>query len=472
MPMNLASPSGAATAAARAEAGRGGFRKVRGWGLRAFHGDWRATNPEVARHVQLITGFGFLGAIFGTVYAGFYLTIGHDVGARIIVVCSLLFLAVPYLLRATRRVALWGNFIVGVMASGFTALTLVEGGMEGHAIAWLVSVPMCGLLLAGKKAGLIWMFVSFLAAGSVVTAQMLGMPVTLAYADRWHSLVTAVGYLGLIAFLYLLGTIFESGRERAFGRMQRALEELEVSNRRLTHLNQEKTEFLGIAAHDLKNPLTVVGCTAELIGYLEDRTEVLQAAADIRATCLRMSQLISSLLDANAIEEGRFSSRVERCELAPLVAESVRNNAANAQRKRIDVEVGSGPDLVARADRAALVQILDNLLSNAIKYSPPGSRVRVSCHAGEGRVLVAVRDQGPGLSEADQAKLFRRFTRLSAKPTGGESSTGLGLSIVKRLAEAMSGTVECSSRLGDGATFRVSLLPWTGSESDAEAPQG
>lgn len=432
----------------------------RRWNVWLFLAGWHPADPEVARHVRLITNFGFLGSLFGACYAAFYFAIGHEWGAWIIVVCSLLFLLVPYLLRATRRVVLLGHFIVGVMAAGFTALCLVEGGMDGHAIAWLVSVPLCGLLLVGKRAGGIWMLVSFGAAGAVVAAQLLGFPLTKLYADRWHSLVTAVGYLGLIAFMFLLGLIFELGREKAFGRMRKALGELEISNRRLEHLNREKNEFLGIAAHDLKNPLTVVVGNAQLIGLLDDRNEVNQLAHDIQATGLRMSRLITRLLDANAIEEGRYTSQIERCDVAALVAESVRHNRANAERKQIGVEVRLEPALWARADRAALVQVVDNLLSNAIKYSPPGSSVCVRATAENGWVVAAVTDQGPGLSEADQAKLFQKFTRLTAKPTGGESSTGLGLSIVKRLAEAMGGSVGCSSRLGEGATFFVRLVRW------------
>jgi signal transduction histidine kinase len=100
------------------------------------------------------------------------------------------------------------------------------------------------------------------------------------------------------------------------------------------------------------------------------------------------------------------------------------------------------------------------LISNAVKYSPRESRVEIKGGTENGRIFVGVHDHGPGLSEADQKKLFQKFTRLSARPTGGESSNGLGLSIVKRLAEAMNGSVECRSVQGEGATFLLWLPPW------------
>jgi len=109
------------------------------------------------------------------------------------------------------------------------------------------------------------------------------------------------------------------------------------------------------------------------------------------------------------------------------------------------------------ADPKAAYRILDNLLSNAIKYSPPGGDVFVRMRNSPDGVVWEVQDQGAGLTAADQAKLFQKFTKLSARPTGGESSTGLGLSIVKMLAMQMQGSVECKSTQGEGATFSVRL---------------
>jgi len=172
---------------------------------------------------------------------------------------------------------------------------------------------------------------------------------------------------------------------------------------------------------------------------------------------MRMQTLIKNLLDANAIEEGRFTSNIERCDLAELVHESVEHNQMSATRKEIAVHVEAPTGLFALADRNAAVQILDNLVSNALKYSAPRTAIRVRTESCGGWARVAVKDQGPGLSADDQKKLFQKFTRLTARPTGGESSNGLGLSIVKRLAEAMSGSVGCESVLGQGATFYVRL---------------
>lgn len=418
-----------------------------------------AADPEQGRRARLLSRFGFLGALFGVLYAAFYYFIGHSWGAGIIVVCSSAFALIPALMRQSGSLPLAGNLLSLILTLGFTALCCVEGGVEGHAIAWLASVPLCALLLLGRKSAGWWVVGCFAAGGAVVMAQFAGVEMQPTYDHSWHRLVSAAGYLGLVLFMFLLGVIFESGRENAFGKMRAALGELEVSNNQLTRLNQEKNEFLGIAAHDLKNPLTVVIGTAELLRLTKpEQTERL--TGNIIGAGQRMLHLIKNLLDANAIEEGRFTSNLECCDLRALTRESLDNNLPAANRKEIALQLEAEDVFLAHADRNATMQILDNLISNAVKYSPKNTTVRVRLAAENESVLVAIKDEGPGLSAEDQQKLFRKFTRLTARPTGGESSTGLGLSIVKRLAEAMFGSVECQSVLGQGATFTLRLPNW------------
>lgn len=447
-------PQGAPAPARALKAGS--FREIHSY----FIPPGGADDPDLTRRAHLIVGFGTLGGLFGLLYASFYLAIGHYWGSAMIVGCTLGVALTPFLMKWSRSIALAGHLFSLILILGFTGLCFVEGGLHGHAIAWLVSIPLCSLLLVDRSAAGWWAMASFSAAGLIMGIDLSGYKLPTTYDLRWHSIVSGAGYLGLIAFMFILGRIFEDGRARAFARMQATLRELAASNDRLVHLNQEKNEFLGIAAHDLKNPLTAVIGYAELLqlGVPPDRT--IKMADEIVTAGTRMRDLITNLLDANAIEEGRFTSNLERCDLAALAAQCIGNNRATASRKQIAIHDRSAPGAFARADRNATMQILDNLISNAIKYSPQGSRVDIEVGANAGLAWVAVKDQGPGLSESDQKKLFQKFTRLSAKPTGGESSNGLGLSIVKRLAEAMSGSVRCQSVLGAGATFALQLPAW------------
>jgi len=414
-------------------------------------------DPERTRHARLVSRFGLLGSLFGCVYAFFYLLIGHKWGALIITFCSTGFAIAPFWLRSKKAIEPPGHFLVLILTLGFTSLCFVEGGLQGHAIAWLVSVPLCALLLLGLKAAVRWAVIAFLAASLVAAFDLMGVRLPITYDMKWNSIVSAAGYLGLIAFMFLLGIIFETGRTRAFSKMQDALTELGEANERLVHLNKEKNEFLGMAAHDLKNPLTVIVTCADMVGMAEDQNKINKLVGKISDAATRMRDLITDLLDVNAIEQGEFASKVVPCDVRALVERSVENNQTAAARKKIEIRVGASEGLWAKADPAAALQILDNLISNALKYSPPNTITHVHTLPEAKYILISVRDEGPGISVEDQKKLFQKYTRLSARPTGGESSTGLGLAIVKKLAEAMSGTIQCHSTPGAGSTFTLRL---------------
>ncbi len=439
--------------------------------LEFFDGPRSGSDPELLRRSRLLTGFGLLGSVFGAVYATFYLCIGHNWGALVIILCSLMFALVPWLLRRGWPQPLLAEFYSALLVCGFFSLCWLEDGLHGHAIAWLVSVPLCALLLLGLKRAVRWGVICAVAAGAIASVEFIGMSAQIAYDATWENLVSTVGYIGLIAFMVLLGVIFERSREVAARRMRQANEELSKANERLQLLNQEKNEFLSIAAHDLKNPLTVVRGMADLLVLGVLPPEKLKSTAEkISIQAIRMHDLIANLLDLNAIEEGRMSLHPEPVDLVRLTRQACENFGEVAGRKQITLtHLTPFGECWALADSRATGQVLDNLISNAIKYSPPTSVVDVRLSTRNGRVLVDVADHGPGISEADQKKLFQRFVRLTARPTAGESSNGLGLSIVKRLVEAMNGTINCRSKLGQGTTFGLEL-PADQSRTAVEAP--
>jgi two-component system sensor histidine kinase/response regulator len=236
--------------------------------------------------------------------------------------------------------------------------------------------------------------------------------------------------------------------------------ELKHARQRLREMNDEKNEFMGIAAHDLRSPLTA------LKGYLEliaedpemERQEIHTLADRMIAATKRMVEMVEQLLNANAIERGEVKVRLQPCDLAEIltsVVDSFRPRAgAKQQTICLELSAAGGRGM---ADLNLIVQVLENLLSNAVKYSPPGKNIDVRLKAAGEGISCEVQDEGPGLSAEDQKRLFSKFGRLSAKPTAGEPSVGLGLSIVKRMVEEMNGRVWCESELGKGAKFVVSL---------------
>ena len=427
----------------------------------------KATTDEI-RRARLLIGFCILGTIFGTAYSAFYIAISHPWGAFIIVVCSLCFVTIPCFLRRSAQLSRAGNLYCMVLIAGFFCLCWVEGGRAGHALAWLAVSPLCAMLLLQRKDALFWAGITLAAASVVTGVEWVGISPPLRYPEAWHTFVDTAGYLGLVVFMFNLGMIFENGRRKAQQAIEKAMAELETANARLLHMNAEKNEFLGIAAHDLKNPLTIVmGFSDMLKSGQIPAPQITRVATNICREAAKMRDLISNLLDLNAIEEGRNNLKLEPTHLGPILHEVAENHKTVAARKQISLTLQlNSNDLHAKCDRMALTQILDNLLSNAIKFSKSGSHVATIATATDEWVTLQITDQGPGISEADQKKLFQKFGKLSARPTAGESSNGLGLSIVKRLIESMEGTIRCESKLGAGTTF-IFTLPKAESLADS-----
>lgn len=273
-------------------------------------------------------------------------------------------------------------------------------------------------------------------------------------------------------------------------------EQLEQQNHELIALNQEKNEFLGIAAHDLKNPLNNISDLARIIEQEAETMplgEVREFAKLIRESSAKMFELVRNLLDVNAIEQGGIKATPEIFDIVPVVNTVIETYTQRAAAKGISFNFSYDTDeIYTSADKRLSEQVLENLISNAVKYSPHGKNVFVRLkkshssfvvgHSADNNsaqqmtnppmtndqvindqvtnkrfVRIEIADEGPGISQDDMKKLFGKFARLTAQPTGGEHSTGLGLSIVKKLIEAMHGNVWCESVLGAGATFIVEL---------------
>lgn len=257
-------------------------------------------------------------------------------------------------------------------------------------------------------------------------------------------------------------------QRRQIEAMNAALQEnnlqLGAQNLQLKELHHEKDELFGIVAHDLKNPLGAIASFANIIKHDNTTLTVHQRMEfidHIIESAERMFQIIRNLLDLNALERGGMRVQIQPIEISSLLEYAIGSFEERAAQKNILLHKNLTVPSFVHADENLIMQVVDNLLSNAIKYSPHGKNVvlRTQPHHSEAGHIVRleIQDQGPGLSEEDKAHLFGKFSRLSAQPTGGEHSTGLGLSIVKKMVEAMNGRVWCESTLGEGATFIVEL---------------
>jgi signal transduction histidine kinase/response regulator of citrate/malate metabolism len=234
---------------------------------------------------------------------------------------------------------------------------------------------------------------------------------------------------------------------------------------RLQRANGFKNEILGTVAHDLKNPLGVIlGRTemlTELIGAGSSKESVTAQVEHIRDATKRLTSMVDHLISDAMADAFDISIRREPVDIAGLVSEVVDANQPLAVNKQQTITVSAPPNFVTMCDADRIREAIDNLVSNAIKYSPIGGKITVLVSHEQNTTVIRIADEGAGLSPEDLGRLFGRFQRLSAKPTAGESSTGLGLSIVKRIIDMHGGQVTANSAgPGQGSTFTV-ILPAT-----------
>lgn len=237
--------------------------------------------------------------------------------------------------------------------------------------------------------------------------------------------------------------------------------ELQKKNVQLNKLNNQKNEFIGMAAHDLRNPIGVIMGYSEYIlddaeGLLPE--EHIQFLKIILNSSEFMLKMLNDLLDIAKIESGKLNLNKTETNPVQFISNNVALNRVIAEKKKIKINIEIFEHLPAiYADPDKLEQVLNNLISNAIKFSSSGTTITVSAFRSNGEITVGVKDEGQGMTEEDIKKLFTPFSRLSSKTTAGEKSTGLGLSITKKIIIGHGGKIWVESKKNAGTTFYFSI---------------
>lgn len=282
---------------------------------------------------------------------------------------------------------------------------------------------------------------------------------------------------------------FSTGRIQPSGELHAQVAKLQEENlllrqqnKLLQRISEEQDEFLQMVAHDLKNPLTTIMLGAS---FLQHRwrelslKDVISKLRKMQDSATHMKEMINRLLTTSVVESGKFDVVLEPIDMVHPIASIVHEYRSRAAEKGIIIHFNTFvSDTQTLSNAGMLREIVENLLSNAIKYSPADKEISVSivgglCSAYSEHLFddreectypaqmtynfarIEIQDEGPGLTQDDQKRLFKKFTRLSARPTAGEDSTGLGLFIVKKLVETLNGHIWCKSELGKGSTFIV-----------------
>ncbi len=238
--------------------------------------------------------------------------------------------------------------------------------------------------------------------------------------------------------------------------LQSQKELVKNQNLRLEEANDELNELMAVLAHDLKSPLININSLAELLknrldSSLKQEGEMMQKIAKDGIS------MIESLISLKKLENEDVKSQKKRFDLTELMHLKVNEFGPQANIKGLNLIHEIESDISILSSERHISQIVDNLLSNAIKFSQPSTNIYLRAKINQNKLEICIKDQGPGFTERDKSKLFGKFERLSARPTAGESSSGLGLSIVKTLVEKLDGEIQLESDLNMGAEFKVCL---------------
>lgn len=243
-------------------------------------------------------------------------------------------------------------------------------------------------------------------------------------------------------------------------KLNEALQKVEAQNQELDVLNTEKSELLRIVAHDIKNPSNNIAGLANVLmeeGKEISTEEYNELLENIINCSSQIEGIIFNVLKSSSLESAKLEPVFKKVDVAKLIHDTIALNDNKAGQKSIKILFSEKDKIFLTTDRTFLQQVIDNLLSNAIKFSDAGKLIKIKLKQDKNFVYIRVKDEGPGIRPEEKEMLFNKFTKLSSKPTKGESSTGLGLSIVKKLVDTLGGMIWCESKYGKGSEFIVKL---------------
>jgi signal transduction histidine kinase len=273
---------------------------------------------------------------------------------------------------------------------------------------------------------------------------------------RTRELTLVAAALGIIGILIAIGFVLKRNAHR---RLKATNDLIVQQNAKLSELNYEKNSLISIVSHDLNTPFATIQVWGQVLQNDFDRlTEEQQKAMNrILQAGLYGERLIQQILDVERADIGNHKMHLEKFDLRAFTEEMVENFKPMANRKRIVLHTEIGKKVYILSDRYLVSRICENLLSNAIKYTPQGRNVWMQLNEDQDTISIKVRDEGVGIDKEELPYLFSKYSKISSRPTDGEGSNGLGLSIVKRIVEEINGRITCESEVGKGSVFTVVL---------------
>ncbi len=417
------------------------------------------------RKARLFVRAALLTSLFSNSYIWFSVLFGYQLGVYLMIFNVVGFIVLALLVKTKIPILLITNLYVLVGGVAVVVLTYYSGGIWSAVYPWIISIPVLALLVVNRSYGIAWGILSFLIMLWFGWLELQGVSLPMEYNTELKSEWFVSVLPGLLLIILVISAVFESVQTKA-------LRDLEIKNRQLEEQKQtissqseeleklidDKDHIIRILAHDLKNPLANITTISNILKEEREVHQQKKFIAMIEKVSSQAQGLVNRVLDMAIVEQGGIRLKLEKLEVNSIVKEAIESMKELAKRKKIAIHTGYNSDeLFVMADKTYLMLIFENLISNAIKFSEMGQAITLDITSNESKIHVKVMDEGPGIRPEEENMLFEKFSRLSARPTGEESSTGLGLSLVKKYVDQINGQVWYDREGAKGATFIVEL---------------
>lgn len=422
--------------------------------------------PDKLRRARLFVRACLLTSLFSNAYVWLSMYFEFDKGVDLMIFNVVGFLFLPLLSKTKIPINVLGNLYVLIGALAVYILTYFSGGIWSAVYPWIVSIPVLALLVVNRVSGLAWGGISYLAMQWFGMVALNGEQLPIEYNPEMKTAWFVSVLPGLLLIVLFIAYVFESIQRKALKEVEEKntvlneqKEIISVQSADLRKHIEEKEYIIRILAHDLKNPLSNITSLIHLMA-IEENPEMREKYVDMISQSSEKSQhLINSVLEMELSDQENLKINWEDVDLKEMLREMVGQMEISANKKEIQLVLEDNLDnATVKGDRTYMPLIFENFISNALKFSEYNTQVRIFIESQANYIQVKVSDQGPGIRIEEQVNLFKKFSKLSARPTDGESSSGLGLSLVKRYAELLNGRVWYEGEFGVGSTFGVEFL--------------
>jgi signal transduction histidine kinase len=365
----------------------------------------------------------------------------------------------PFFVRTRLPLLLLGNIYTAIGATTVLTLTWFSGGMWSAIYPWTIAIPVLALLIAGRTSAIYWSVLSLVCMLTFGFLELQGFSLPVEYNVELRTIWFLCILPGLLLIIMVVSMTFESSMHRALSDVEAQKATIEKQSVELEKLLEEKDNIIAILAHDLRNPLGNIAVLAKMLAEETDEREKKRLLEMIGRASGNAHALVKDVLEMASLEQGGSTIKLQPIVIPIIIHEVVQSQKSNAERKGIQIRVNNTEVAhTVLADPIYFRQVIENLISNALKFSSTGRDVEISIINQDQDVQIRVRDHGQGVPMGEEHRLFKKFSRLSPQPTAGESSNGLGLSLVKRYMELMKGRVWYERPTDKGAIFTVEFL--------------